>query len=428
MFLRHAALAAVVACAVATGPARAGERLTLDDAFARVVETHPDLRLFTAHGDRLAAERERAAQRPPLALGAEVENAFGNGSADLTLGIGSMFERGGKQAARSALAERRTDALALERETRRLDLLAETARRYLQAAAATQRQAIARDDIAQRQHSVTAARRRLAAGASPRSLVLAAEAAQARAELDLARADRQAETTRRHLTTLWGEHTTAFEIDASILQRLPPIADLDAIEDRLRDSPDLRRFGDERRIREAQLQLARSQAVADIGWQLGARRLGGDSDVGLVAGISVPLGSRRRAGPAIRSAQAGLAALEIEREAEVLSLQAALVEAHGRYRTARLEAGRIDSEVMPALERAEVAAARAYRAGASSHLEWAQLQTEIVAARRQRLDAATEALGALIELQRLTGRTPLDPAGARTSAAASANRLPGDAR
>ena len=139
-------------------------------------------------------------------------------------------------------------------------------------------------------------------------------------------------------------------------------------------------------------------------WQVGVRRLQGTDDFGLTAGISIPLGSSGRARPGIRAAEAELAALEIEREAAGLSLYSTLAEAHGRYRVAQLEVSRIGEEVLPMLERAEAASARAYREGAASYLEWATLLAERTAALRQQLDAAFEGQRALIEIQRLTGQ------------------------
>ena len=56
------------------------------------------------------------------------------------------------------------------------------------------------------------------------------------------------------------------------------------------------------------------------------------------------------------------------------------------------------------LKRAEQAAERAYRAGAISYLEWAQLQAMRIQARQRQLDAAVSAQSALIEIQRLTGQ------------------------
>ena len=59
-------------------------------------------------------------------------------------------------------------------------------------------------------------------------------------------------------------------------------------------------------------------------------------------------------------------------------------------------------------------AERAYRAGAISYLEWAQLQSERTAARRQQLEVALDAQRALIELQRLTGQPLLMDAASST--------------
>jgi cobalt-zinc-cadmium efflux system outer membrane protein len=410
MWLRLAAMAvlSLVLCDFAWAQAQ-NNVLTLDDAFARVAQSHPDLRLFGSRGDILAAERDRAALRPPLVAGAGIENAFGSGvasgldRAEFTLTLASVLERGGKLDARRTLAQSRIDALAVERESRRLDLLAEVARRYLAIVAAQRQRDIAQSDIAQRQRTVAGARQRLQAGASPESVVLTAQAALARAELDRARAEQRLLAASQHLAALWGERDPSFDVatgDPLALPKIPAFADLAA---QLERTPELAQFADERRVREARLQLARSASSADLDWQVGVRRLQETDDVALVGSLSLPLGARRRAQPEIRIAEAELTSLEIEREAKGLSLYSTLVEAHGRYRTAEVEVARLGDDILPKLARAEAAAERAYRAGAISYLEWAQLQSERTNARKQQLEAALDAQRALIEIQRLTG-------------------------
>lgn len=390
--------------------AHAQIRLSLDEAFARVAQTHPEIRWVEARATVLAAERERAEQRPPWIVGAEVENAFGTGqarsldSAELTLTLASVLERGGKLDARRTLAQSRIDALAVQRETRRLDLLAETARRYLAVVAAERSRTLAELDIEQRQRTVAAARRRLQAGASPESVVLTAQAALARAELARDRAKQQRNAARQHLAALWGERAPTFDAVAGEPLALPTISPLQTLAAELERTPELAQFADERRIAEARLQLARSAATPDLEWQVGIRRLQESDDTALVAGVSMPLGSRARAQPEIRATDAELEALSIEREAKGLSLYSTLVEAHGRYTVAQAEVARLQQDVLPKLARAEQAAERAYRAGAISYLEWAQLQSERTAARQQQLDVALDAQRALIEIQRLTGQ------------------------
>ncbi|MET0583170.1 MAG: TolC family protein [Pseudoxanthomonas sp.] len=410
MWLRSTALAVFAAASCLQASAQSPETLTLDDVFARVARSHPDLRLVDGQHTVLSAEAERAALRPAKVAGLQIENAFGTGEAsgfsqaEISLTLAGVLERGGKLDARRALAQTRIDSLALQRETKRLDLLAEVARRYLAVNATQEQRRIADLDVAQRQRTVAGARQRLAAGASPESVVLTAQAALARAEMERDRATQRGEAARQHLAALWGERNPAFSVAAGDLLALPEIsgfAELDAL---LANTPELARFADEKRIGEARLHLARGQTTPDLDWQVGVRLLQATDDFALIASVSMALGSSRRAQPDIRIAEAELALVEIEREAQGLSLYSTLSEAHGRYRVAQLEVFRLHSDVLPKLARAERAAERAYRGGAISYLEWAQLQSERTNALKQQLDTALEAQRALIEIQRLTGQ------------------------
>lgn len=422
MWLRLAATAALALARCDPASAQAHSVITLGDAFARVAERHPDLRWVDLRGDVLAADLAGASLRPAVTGGATLENAFGTGAtrgaraAELSLTLASVFERGGKLDARRTLAQSRIDALAVERETRRLDLLADVARRYLATVAVRAQQGIAELDVAQRERAVAAAEARLRAGASPESVVLGARAALSRARLDRDRGVQRLDAARRHLAALWGEREPQFDVATIDPTVLPPIADASALVALLEQSPELARFADERRIREARLQLARSDGAADVQWQVGVRRLEAGDDTALLASVSIPLGAYQRAQPARRAAEAELAALDVEREGKAFALQSTLVDAHGRYRTAQLEVERVRDDVLPLLAKAEAAAERAYRGGAASYLEWAQLQSARTAELRQQLDVAVDAQRALIEIQRLTGRPMLLAARTATDA------------
>lgn len=410
MPVRSAALAACLLLSAMSEPATASDFMTLDEAVGRVAQAHPELRLMNAQAAVLIAQREQAVQRPPWTLGAEVENALGTGvargldGAELTLSLSSILERGGKLDARRTLAQSRIDALAVQRETGRLDLLAETARRYLAVVGADRRRSLASMDVGQRQRTVAAARQRLQAGASPESVVLTAQAALARAELKRDRAEQQRIAARQHLAALWGERAPNFEVAPADPLELPPIDSMQALASELERTPELAQFADIDRIAQARLQLARSAATPDLAWQVGVRRLQETDDTALVASLSMPLGSRDRARPEIRANEVELEVLAIEREAKGLALYSTLVEAHGRYTVAQTEVARLRTDVLPKLARAEQAAERAYRAGAISYLEWAQLQSERTTTAQEQLDVALDAQRALIEIQRLTGQ------------------------
>jgi cobalt-zinc-cadmium efflux system outer membrane protein len=415
MRTRFAALAVCVGMGVVAPVALAQSDkvspiITLDAALQRVADIHPELRLFGPRRQALDAERERAALKPALRVGADIENVLGSGdarglhAAEVSLSLAGVFERGGKLDARKTLAQARIDALAVERETRRLDLLAEVARRYLTVLAARADATIAAQDIQQRQRVVEAAAQRLKAGASPQANLLSAEAALAQVRGDEARAQQRGRSARQYLAALWGAREASFDVAEVGLLQLPEIAELEALETLLDDTPELGRFAFKQRIGEARLRLAQSDAASDWDWQFGVRRLQAGRDLALIGSVSMALGSAQRAAPEQHLAEAELAELALEREAAELSLYATLVEAHGRQRTAAQDVRRLGEDVLPRLAKAEAAAERAYRAGALSHLEWAQLQSERVAAQRQQLEAALEAHAALIEIQRLTGQ------------------------
>jgi cobalt-zinc-cadmium efflux system outer membrane protein len=409
MLRTKAALAALWCCALLAVPAQAtppAPTLDLRQAFALTLDRHPDLRRLPLQQATLMAEADLAAQKPAWSAGASVENVLGTGAfrgadaAELTLSLGSVLEPQARRDARVGLAQSRLAGLDVAAEGRRLDLLAEVARRYLDVLALQEEAAALKTTLAQRRAAAAAARRRVGAGASPASVQLGAEAAVARAELELARSNAAADAARRRLAQMWGGEPVGTV--AGDLLALPDTPDFDQLVTLLERTPELQRFAGEARLREARLQLAQTQARPDIEWEVGLRRLQGSEDWALMGGLSVPLGNRRRAEPAIRAARAELDSLALEREAGELDLRATLAEAHGRLQVDALAVRQLTENVLPALERAESAAGQAYRAGALSYLEWAQLQSELLSARRDRLAAARDFHRALIEIQRLT--------------------------
>lgn len=442
MWMRLAALAAMafVPCAYAQGtapvalfpdsPPSAGSPsvplLTLDDALARVAHQHPDLRLVDVQRPVLEARRDAAAFGAPLTLGVELENALGSGgsrgfdAAELTVTLAGVLERGGKLDARRVLAQANLDALAPQRETARLDLMAAVAQRYLAITEADARRAIAETDIDQRRRAVTAARLRLQAGASPESVLMTAQAMLAQAEVDRDRARQAERAARVALSAMWREREPGFDRVSGDPLRLPALQPFATLAEELQRTPELAVLAGERRVREAQLQLARTQARPDMSWQVGVRNSRDSGDTALVGGFSLPLGSVRRAAPDIRAAEAELALNSVERDARALQLYATLAEAHGRYETSRLEVTRMARDVLPQLQRAENAAEKAWRAGAIGYMEWAQLQAMRTEARQRQLDAALAAQASLIEIQRLTGQSLL--ASTDTPAASTEDR------
>ena len=139
--------------------------LTLDAALQRVIDTHPTLRTFPLRSTALEAEAQVAALSPEKTLEFTVENVFD--STESTLTLAGVLERGGKREARRAIAAARLDELGVERTAAQFDVLAETARRYLELVSWQSRVPLIEADLVQRERMADAARTRFKIGAAP---------------------------------------------------------------------------------------------------------------------------------------------------------------------------------------------------------------------------------------------------------------------
>jgi outer membrane protein, heavy metal efflux system len=395
------AFAAVVTVFFGAAQAQAPRTLTLDAAFERVIEKHPELARFKHLRESADAVVESEGLRAPVRIEFELENA--PRSNETTLSLASILERGGKREARVAIASAQRESLTLQEQQRRTDLFAEVARRYLDLLAHQSMEELANSDVAQRDKAVAAAAQRVRAGATPESVHLAAEGALARANLQRQRLRAQSTAAAARLALLWNTREPDFDRVSGNLLSVPATPPLATLRSLIDQSPELRRFAGEARIREARLQLARSQRATDLEWRAGLRRLEEDGSWAAVLGVSAPLGTASRAAPGIRSAQAELVALSLERESEAMTLEATLLEAHYQLTASRDEVVAGRDVLVPKLEQAARASERAFRAGALTYAEWSQIQSEVVSARRDQLLAALETHRALIEIQRLTG-------------------------
>ncbi len=411
------AVAAVVSVCCGVAHAQTPRTLTLDAAFERVIERHPELARFQHLRESADAALETERLRAPIRFELELENAPRSSrdssfdSAEATLSLASVLERGGKREARVAIAVAQRDSLTMQEQQQRTDLLAEVARRYLDLLAYQSMEVLAASDVAQRDKAVVASVQRVRAGATPESVHLAAEGARVRANLQRQRLRAQSKAAAARLALLWNARDPDFERVRGDLLSVPSTPPLSTLRDLIDQSPELRRFAGESRIREARLQLARSQRATDFEWRAGVRRLEEDGSWAAVVGVSVPLATASRAAPGIRAAQAELTALGLDREAQAMTLEATLLEAHFQLTAARDEVIATRELLLPKLEQAATSSERAFRAGALTYTEWSQIQSEVTLARREQLLAALEAHRALIEIQRLTGmpfETPVD--------------------
>ncbi len=394
---------------VASPDAPAHPPLTLEQVTARVLEHNPQLQESGYVARAAAARVAQAGLATPLEAGIELENLAGTGAAaggdalEATLSLARILERGGKPALRGGLARQEARLLDQEQAARRLDVLAEAARRFVHVVTGQERRVIAADGVELARRTRAAVERRVQAGKSPVVERRRAEIALARSELQLGHAQRGLATSRLELSTLWAETEPAFASAQADLFALPPVESFERLAQLQENNPDLLRFATRERLAEARVRLAGSRRRPDIEVSGGLRYLGQGDDVALVLSASLPLGSERRNAAVIEEARQERLREPLAREQRRLELHATLFGIYQELLQARAAVDMLGEQIIPQARHALGEYEQGYAAGRYSLLELTEAQRVLLDARLEAVMAAADYHRYLIEIDRLTG-------------------------
>lgn len=389
--------------------------LTLPDAINAALQHNPQLAAYQFRIKAIEGEQQTASLRPEWRVSADAENVAGSGefkgtdAAEFTLGLSSMIELGDQRAARLELVAARQQQLSTEQKVLLLDVTAEVTRRFVAVVAAQQQLLLQQD--AQRLAEETAAsmQRQVQAGRTAEADGLRARAALQRNVLDVSKAEQQLRQACMNLALMWAESEPAFtqaQADLFAFQAPLPLADVLAGFDA---HPDMVLLNEEVRLRTAELRQSQTEGSLDLEWNLGVRRFQASDDDALVMGLSIPLGSNRRAAGAIASAAAHQQLAEQQRAAARVQLQTQLVNVYALHQQALAEVNSLRQQVVPLLDQAMQSTTYAFNQGRYSYLELSAARREWIEAQGALIDAAVRAYETRIELERITGSAVTAP-------------------
>lgn len=392
--------------------AAADAALSLNQAVARVLDGNPQLQ--AADFDTHAAAQRIRQQRlgTSYELGLQLENFAGSGAAsgsdelETTLSLSRVLELGGKPARRGEVARLEAGLLRHDQDAQRLELLAETARRFLALARAQAEQELARERLALHERTLRAVERRQAFGKATAAERARAGIELARAELDLEEYTHRLDTGRRRLAVLWGGFDADFSHVAADLTRLDPEPDFAALDGALDANPAIARLATAERLAAARALLVRSRGRPDPQLGAGLRHFNASGDVGLVLSLRMPLGSAGRAAPYADEAAALAAREPLLAQDRRLAVRVTLYDLHQELLHARERFETYRDRIVPTAAAAQQAYAEGYAAGRHSLLELNAAQSGLLEARREQLAAATDHHAARIEIDRLVGVAP----------------------
>jgi cobalt-zinc-cadmium efflux system outer membrane protein len=385
--------------------------LDLRTAVAYSLQYHPELAVFPLQQRVSDARILLAGLRPNPALAVEVEDFGGSrefsgtGSAQITASIVQQFELGGKAAARRALARAEADTQMGEYEVKRRELIAETAKRFIEALAAAASLELAEEELQLARESAASVRTQMDAGRATGPELRQAELAVSAAELQVRQARRGADGATAALRALWGGAASASVRPVGSLEyppvRLPAASSLRAS---VEGHPAVRGARTREREAQAALQLAQANRMPDLEISAGVRQDNASDSQGGVIAVSLPLPFNQSRSGAIREAEAMLEKSRHEAAAGKARLAAEfdmawteLANAHDAALTAR-------NQLLPGTRQVFDDIRESYNLGRGSYLELLAARRELAAARRTELEARKNYRQAAARIEALTGQ------------------------
>ncbi len=383
--------------------------ITLDEAIVLVLEKNPELSAFDYEAGAAAARIRQAQLGTPYTINLDLENFAGSGvfsgfsGMESTLSIARVLELGEKPRRRGDLAETKSQLLRTDQDARRLDLVAETARRFLHVVSDQEKLVITTRTLALAQGMQQAVEQRVLAGKTGVAERYKADIAVARVQLELEHGEHELQSSRLSLSTLWAQTSPAFDSAQADLYLMKPVEEFDSLATLLDRNPNLIRLATEQRVDQARTALAQSRGQPDIQLAGGVRYLGVLDEVALVLSASVPLGSRKRAENRVEESRLSGLTKPLLYENSRLALYSTLYELYQELLHARTAVEVYRGQIIPSAEQALSDYEAGYSTGRYSLLELTDAQKMLLDARLQSLKAAGNYHRNQIEIERLTG-------------------------
>ena len=384
------------AAAPRTGPLPA--QLTLPQALEEAAARSPAV---------VAAEREVAAAEARLRqagyrnnpeLSVEVENFAGTGalkglqSTEITAAVNQRLDLGGRRTARVEVARAEVRVQQLRLAIARADLARSVREQFARAISAHERLEQAEDNVTWARELARVTGVLVEAGRDPplRALRARSALAQASAAFEAAKAEELA--ARSSLAALFGVSAPVEQVTGSVLDLVPrQISAETSLEVQLADA--------ERLAAGAGVRQQVTERRLDPAVGVGVRHVRETGDVGLVAGVSMPLQLFDRNQGGIAAARALEAAAEARRLGILATTTAQARNAIANVEAAQRRVSALDKNAVPEAAEALRLTQRSYEEGRASLLELLDARNAYTAAQaslteaRQALALATAELG-----------------------------------
>jgi len=391
----------------------AAPSLSLPQVLQLTLMNNPELQQFPYQLRVTEARTLQASTTPAPTLSLEAENVFARTSgnrlqrpfaeSEITLALSQVIELGDKRTRRMEQVRSSAEVLYARYELTRLEVLAETARRYYDVLRLQQLQGWIRNRIALEREALATAQDRAGAGALSQAEV-------SRLRLRLARSDSlqldlagQLALTRLQLGAMWGSSDPLPPISGD-LAPLPSVPDLQTLRQVVENAPTFLHQATSRRLAAADLRLQQSANRADPTVSIGVRHRGEDNDEALVFSLGLPLRQRSSNRGNVAEAQAQLDLHDARQSIVAVRIATTLEQIRQTMANEHSMATRLQEQLLPLSRQLLDDIRIGYVQGQFDVMQWLDAQTELVALERELIEARHAVHLQLLELEQLTGQ------------------------
>lgn len=383
-------------------------KISLTEAVQRTLDHNPDIQAYPFYL-RAAEGRALQADIPPNPnLGISVENVFGNGdysgtdSAEYVLGLSQIIEMGGKRQQRVAFANASTQSVQAEYELTRLDVLAETSKRFYQL---LQTQALivwAENKQTVEQQALIAIERRARSGAVSNADVSNLKLHLARTTQSLKRFKARLKIRQHILSAMWLKEAD-FTMAQGSLDNLPKTLAYSELSQQIESFPDYIVQSATQRMADAQVSLARANGSADLELGAGIRQFSESGDSAFMLSASVPLQfsnpNRGRIKETLAVSEHSAQKLQWQKQTLALSLKRLWL----NLESANAQVQAIKNNTLPLARVFQKQAEQAYNKGQFSVLQLLDANDQVFSLERELIEQQMASLNLLLEIERITG-------------------------
>jgi cobalt-zinc-cadmium efflux system outer membrane protein len=390
-----------------------GGVVSLKQALSLALMRNPQLESFSLEIRAREARIIQAGLLPNPGFELGINNVIGSGGiprseeAQTIFSLAQLFQLSGKRAKRVRLASEDRDLAKWDYESRRLDVLSEVNKAFVDTVAKQERVTLAEELVHLAEQSFDVVRSRVQAGKVSPIDETKAQAALFLVRIELLRARRELEAARKILAATWGSRAPAFTRVEGRLQLEAEILPFEQLSRHLDQNPDIARWDSEMEHRRASLTLEEANRIPDIILTGGITRFNATGENGFVFGLSMPIPVFNRNQGAIAEAKNRILKAQKERQAIFLRAQSGAAEAYQRLASAFEEGRTLRDQVLPSLQQAFDAVREGYFYGKFGFLDLLDSQRTLFESRARYLEALASYEKAVADMDRLTGKARL---------------------